>query len=94
MITGWFTMEDWAAKHPSEVQRFRASIDQAARWAVANPEAAGQVLTKYFRYSVPRAHEYHARSLDPALLQPILDGAARYKVLSAPLDARELMWRS
>jgi len=93
MVTGWFTTAEWAAKHADEARRFQRAINAAAAWAVQHPEAAAQVLEKELNISVARAHEYHARSLDPSLFQPILDGAVRYKLLAAPLDARELIFK-
>jgi hypothetical protein len=30
--------------------------------------------------------------LDPALIQPILDGAARYKIID-PMKASDLIWK-
>ena len=34
----------------------------------------------------------HAATLDPALLQPLIDAAVRYKVLPQPLDVRDIIW--
>lgn len=93
MVSGWFATEEWATKHPDQVRRFQAAINQGAAWAVQNPEAAAQVLVKVLKVSMTRAHEYHARTLDPALLQPVLDGAARYKFLTRPMEAREIIFR-
>jgi NitT/TauT family transport system substrate-binding protein len=94
MVTGWFSTGEWASSHPDQVRRFQVAINQAAAWAVQNPEAAAQVLGKYLKINMQRAHEYHARSLDPSLVQPLLDGAVRYKILSRPIKAEELFWKS
>jgi NitT/TauT family transport system substrate-binding protein len=88
----WFATEDWADRNADVIRRFTGAINDASAWAVKNPEAAAQVLQKYMKVTFTRAHEYHARTLDPALIQPLLDAAARYKILERPMDAHEIIW--
>jgi NitT/TauT family transport system substrate-binding protein len=92
MATGFFATRAWADANPEVARKFAAAIDEAAVWAVKNPEAAAAVLRKYLKVTTTRAHEYHVRRLDPVLLQPLLDAAAHYKVLPQPLDAGSLLW--
>jgi NitT/TauT family transport system substrate-binding protein len=93
LVSGWFATEAWASSHADAVHRFRTAINEGATWAVKNPEQAALVLQKYLKLTIPLAHEYHARTLDPRFIQPVFDGAARYKILSRPLDAREIIWK-
>jgi NitT/TauT family transport system substrate-binding protein len=93
MVSGVFTTEEWADKHPDEARRIRAAINEAAVWAVKNPEAAAEVLQRNLKIATQRAHEYHARTLDPSFIQPVLDGALRYKFMTQKMDARELIWK-
>jgi NitT/TauT family transport system substrate-binding protein len=92
MVTGFFSTRAWADANPGVARKFAAAINEAAAWAVKNPAAAAAVLRKYLNVTTTQAHEYHVRTLDPVLLQPLLDAAAHYKVLPQPLDARSLMW--
>ena len=62
--------------------------------AVKNPEAAAAVLRKYLKTTTQAAHEQHARSLDPAMLQPLIDAAYKYNVLPKPLDVRDIIWHA
>jgi NitT/TauT family transport system substrate-binding protein len=94
MIAGVFSTEDWALKHADTIRRFQEAINQAAAWAVKNPQQAAVDLQKYTKASISRVHEYHATTLDPALIQPILDASFRYKLIDRPLDARDLIWRA
>jgi NitT/TauT family transport system substrate-binding protein len=89
----WFASEDWANQHPDIVRKFAAAINEGAAWATRNPAAAGAVLQKYLKVTYPTAHEYHGRTLDPSFIQGILDASYRYKLLSAPLNASELIWK-
>lgn len=91
-VSLWFSMREWAQKNPDVVRRFRIAIDQAGEWATRNPEAAAGLLRKCLRISEERAHEVHARSIDPIFVQPIIDAAVKYKVIDRPMDAREIIW--
>lgn len=89
----WFASEDWAKQNPEVVRKFAAAINQAAAWATKNPVAAAGVLRKYLKVNYARAHDYHARTLDPAFIQPILDDALKYKLLTTPVTADELIFK-
>jgi NitT/TauT family transport system substrate-binding protein len=92
MVVGWFTTADWATKNSDDVRKFELAINEAAAWAVKNPEAAADVLRKYMKTTFTRAHEYHVRSLDPGLIQPVLDASVKYKLLSRPENASEMLF--
>jgi NitT/TauT family transport system substrate-binding protein len=94
MVTAWFATRAWANKNPDTVSKFGAALSQASAWAVKNPEAAAAVLRKYLRTTTLLAHERHARTLDPGLIQPLIDAAVQYKVLAKPLDAREIILKA
>lgn len=89
----WFASQDWADAHPEVVHKFAAAINQAAAWASRNPVAAAAVLHKYLKVDYARAHEYHARSLDLDMIQPMLDAAYRYKLLTTPINANDLIFK-
>lgn len=89
----WFASEDWANQHADVVRKFAAAINQAGAWATRNPVAAATVMQKHMKVTFTRAHEYHGRTLDPALIQPILDAAFRYKLLPTPMNAKDLIWK-
>jgi NitT/TauT family transport system substrate-binding protein len=92
LITAWFATRSWADQHPDVARKYAAIMNDASAWAVKNPEAAAAVLGKYMRLQTARAHERHATTLDPVLLQPLIDAAARYKVIPAQFDVRDIIW--
>ena len=87
----WFTTNDWLAKNKDTARRFAGALVASGQWAMANPEAAATVLGKYVGFKEPRAKMHYANRLDPALVQPICDVAAKYKML-LPMKAAELVW--
>lgn len=92
IVTTWFATRAWANGNPDAVRKFAAALNVASAWAVKNPEAAATVLRKYLKTTQQLAHEQHARSLDPAMLQPLIDAAYKYNVLPKPLDVRDIIW--
>ncbi len=93
MVTGYIATDEWASKHPDEIRRFQIAINQAATWAVKSPEQAAIVLAKYLKIQMTRVHEFHPRSLDPGLIQPMLDGAYRFKMTPRLVKAEEIIWK-
>jgi NitT/TauT family transport system substrate-binding protein len=92
MVVGWFTTANWATKNAGDVRKFEVAINEASAWAVQHPEAAADILRKYMKTTFTRAHEYHVRSLDPGLIQPVLDAALEYRLLTAHENANGMIF--
>jgi NitT/TauT family transport system substrate-binding protein len=92
MISVWFTTYSWAQAHPAEERKFRETLLQTNAWAAANREKAADILEHWTKIRVPRIRSTAATRLDPALLQPICDAAWKYKMIDAPMDAKEWLW--
>jgi len=94
-VTGtWFATQQWAKDHADLVGRFRAAMHETAVWANANPSLSGAILAKYLKMdpavvaTMVRAH--YAEQINPALMQPLLDTAAKYNGF-ASFPAQELL---
>lgn len=87
----WFTTTDWLAKNKETARRFAGAIVAAGQWAMANPVPAGAILRKYLKVDVSRASLRFGTTLDPALMEPIIDTAVRYKMLQ-PMPAGQIVW--
>jgi NitT/TauT family transport system substrate-binding protein len=91
----WFTTRDYAAKNADTVQRFRHVVEAAGTIVNAHsnlsvvPLAAFTGLDPQVIARMPRATA--GGPLDPALLQPPIDAAAKYGAIPAPFDARQLL---
>jgi NitT/TauT family transport system substrate-binding protein len=93
MISGWFARSDWVTRNADIVRRFNEAIAESARWANANPRKAAAILEKYSKIP-PNPNETHltyALSLDPTMIQPVIDLATQYKILTRPLPASDLI---
>lgn len=90
--TVWFTTTGWAAKNPDLVRKFQLAINEGAAWADANPELAKATLEKWLKTKITKMRHFHSDTLDPAMIQPLLDVATKYGTLSRPMTASELIY--
>jgi NitT/TauT family transport system substrate-binding protein len=93
-ISVYFTSSDWANKHPLLVRKFADAINAADDWANKNPAQAAAIVEKWEHVTISKGKYVHAKTLDPAMLQPLLDGGAKYKLYPRPVSAAEMMWKS
>jgi NitT/TauT family transport system substrate-binding protein len=96
-LTGsFFTTRTYAQAHPGVVVRVARALRQAATWANANPQDTAPILARVEKLDLARvrtmARSSYAEELRAADLQPPLDVATTYGVLTAPVDARALIW--
>jgi len=92
MISVWFAPNDWATKNPDLVRRFAAALNDADDWAAKNQVQSQAVLEKWLKVKLAHGRHFHSRTLDPALIQPILDTGYRYKIYPRQINANEIIW--
>lgn len=93
--TAWFTTADYAAKHPEVVTGFARAMRDAATYTNTHHQQTVELIADYTKIDA-RTVAHMARvncgtALDPALIQPQIDAAARYKVIAARFDARDVI---
>lgn len=94
LYTAWFTTRDYAASHADVVKGFIASVHTSAEYCNAHPSATSALLSSFS--GVPLARVATMRratlgtSLDPKLIQPMIETCAKYKVIPAPFAAEEM----
>lgn len=94
LIGGWFAKTDWIAANADAVRKFVAVMRESANWAnqPANFKASAAILEKYTKVAVGNANRVaYAERLDPALIQPSIDVAAKYKILQASFPASQII---
>lgn len=92
----WFANADWLQKNRATARTFVAVMSKTATWANAHQAETGVMLQKF----IPLADDVVAKmtraqyglKLNPQYMQPILDTAAKYGVLKAPVDAKDLIF--
>jgi NitT/TauT family transport system substrate-binding protein len=95
MLNGWITTTDWLKKNPDAARRFRDAMLEAARWGNKNHKASAEIFKQYSK-APPEVIDVMTRAtfaerLDPELLQPVINVAAKYKFIERAFPASEII---
>jgi NitT/TauT family transport system substrate-binding protein len=95
-ITSWFSSRDWLGRDPDLVRRFTRAIYDTARWSNSHHDDTATILSGLTKIPVEKLRAMNraefATSLDPKLMQPVLDIAYRYKAIERPVAAADLIF--
>jgi NitT/TauT family transport system substrate-binding protein len=95
LVAGFFTTTDLLDRRREEIARFRHVLAEASAFVNAHPEATTNLEASYTGVeptiiaSLPRTRL--ATSLDPRLIQPVIDRAAQYHAIPHVFDARTMI---
>jgi NitT/TauT family transport system substrate-binding protein len=96
LATGWIASDAWLAVHPDVAIKLAAVMKQTAEWANAHHAESAAILLKYTKLTpeiVARMNRAtYGTALEPALIQPVIDNAAKYGSFPRPVSAAELSW--
>ena len=94
---GWFSMESWTRKNQETIRRFRIAMQKTAVWANAHRADSAQILLRYSKLdpevvkTMVRAHFDPSGTVDPAIVQPVIDTAAKYGSISKSFPAADII---
>ncbi len=93
MIAAYFARADWVQNHRNAARGFADAMRETARWANAHHAESAQILAKYTKIAVApnQTRVMYAETLEPKLIQPLLDAAYKSKLLKEPLSASTLL---
>jgi NitT/TauT family transport system substrate-binding protein len=96
MTGGWFATDAWLQQHTDTAKRFVGAMRRAHDWANAHPKESAAILVRHTKLTpelVARmTRAVFGTTLDPQLIQPVLDVAAASGMLPHPLAASDLIW--
>jgi NitT/TauT family transport system substrate-binding protein len=93
--SAWYASADYNAKHADLMARFRRVVEQATAYTNAHPAETVDLLASLSGMEpaaiaqIKRAT--NGTSLDPRDIQPLIDAAAKYKIIPQSFSARELL---
>jgi NitT/TauT family transport system substrate-binding protein len=97
-IGAWFGSRDWLTKNPAVTKRLIQALYDTARWTNSHHDESASILAKYTKLDPDRiktmTRAVYATSIDPKLMQPVIDLAVRYKALDKPANAADLVFRA
>lgn len=89
-----FANADWAAKHPDTVRRYVRVLYEAATYTNAHPDETAPMMAEVTKLPLDVMHKMSrapaATTSDPALIQPVIDVAAKYAYIERAFPAAEL----
>ena len=95
LIGVWFAPTDWIRKNPDVAKRFAGAIYDAARWANAHHEESAAILAGVSKIDPTTVRKMtravYAETLTPQMLQPALDAAFKYKLMTKAIKADDLI---
>ncbi len=96
MFTGWFAKTDWASAHPDLLKTFVRVATEAARYTNSHHAETVELLADASKIPVPviqkMARTDSGLSLSTALIQPLIDAAAKYKLIPQGFPASEFIF--
>lgn len=95
-IFGWFARRDWIAANLDLAHSLATAFYEAGKWANAHQAESALIEAKITKVDLDTVRTMQrnplSTSLTAAYIQPLLDMAARYKVIERPVNATDLMY--
>jgi NitT/TauT family transport system substrate-binding protein len=92
----YFANKDWAEAHPQAMRDFARITYQAAQYTNTHHAETAVLMSQFSKVPVEvfqkMARVEGATSSDPALLQPFIDAAAKYKLISNSFPAKDMFF--
>jgi NitT/TauT family transport system substrate-binding protein len=96
MYTAWFTTKTYAAANPAVVKNVSAALKKAAVYVNAHHAQTADLIAKFTSLEPAQVSKMtrveQGTTLDPKLVQPVIDTMVRYKTLAQPIEARDIMF--
>lgn len=94
-ISCWFGARDWIGRNPEVVRKLTRALYDTARWANGHHNETASILAKYSKLDVEKIRAMnrtrYGTSMDPKLMQPVLDIAVRYQLIEKPVAVADLI---
>jgi NitT/TauT family transport system substrate-binding protein len=95
LISTWFSTTTWVAAHPEGARRFSAAIAQADVYADKHWDEMLPIISDYTKVPVEQLKKVvpdtFGASVPAAYVQPMIDVAARFKVIDRIFPAAEII---
>ncbi len=95
MYTGWFSTLEFATQNRALLEKFRAALHDATVYTNAHKAETVELSAKFTlidpKIVASGTRVTAALTLDPKLLQPVIEASAKYKTIPAPFDARDMI---
>jgi NitT/TauT family transport system substrate-binding protein len=94
LVSSWFASKVWVEADPVRAKRTIAAIYETQRWANAHHNETLEIFAQTTKLPIeqlrPMPRTRYATELLPRYVQPVLDTAARFKLIDHSLDAASM----
>lgn len=95
MLNAFYARREWLAGNAVTAKKLTAALYDAARWINTHHADSMPILAKYGKFELERLaamrRATYATALDPALLVPVIEIAAKYKAVERTPPPTELI---
>jgi NitT/TauT family transport system substrate-binding protein len=96
ILAGYVALADWTLHHTDEVRTFASTLAAATTYVNTHRPETAPVVAEFTKATLANVAKMHRTTnptvLDPALIQPLIDAAAKYGILPRSFPAREILW--
>lgn len=96
ILGGYIAQADWATQHADVVRKFDATLADATAYVNAHHTETAPLVAELTKSTLANVAKMHRTTnptvLDPALIQPLIDAAAKYGIIAHGFPAREIFW--
>lgn len=92
--SSWFMSKDFSEKNPDVVLRFIRVMREAQTYVNAHHAETAPLLAQFTKVDpnkIPAERTRQGVAFDLTLIQPLIDAAAKYKMIAARFDARDFI---
>ncbi len=95
LYTAWFTTKEYAAANPAAIKNFTAAVKEAAQYCNTHHAETIDMIAKFTSLDSLLVQKMtrveQGTTLDPRLLQPVIDASVKYKFAAQAFDARAML---
>ena len=95
MIAAFIARADWAVAHADTLRRFNTVNAQATTYVNTHALQTAPLVTELTKVTldVEKMHRtINATTIDPRVIQALIDSAAKYEITAKSFPAREIIW--
>jgi NitT/TauT family transport system substrate-binding protein len=96
MFSAWFAKKDWVAQHEAQLETFNRVTAQATDYTNAHPDATAEMMSKATKIPLGVMQKMQrvksATTLEPSMLQPLIDAAAKNGAIPRAFSARSFIY--
>lgn len=98
MIGGFVARTEWAKQNADLVRNFNRVLADSTTYCNTHPAQTAQMMAEVTQIPLAVIRRMHritsATRLDVALIQPLIDAAARYQLIPQTFPAQDLFWNN